>query len=155
MNNITGGNTGKNTFRVERRNEMVESVNSQNQVFHFIDLNYLKEDIFFHGWIGNRTDEQIKAVIEGHFIELFEKYRCTKTLIQNEAMTGSFSGLNIWVADYFMPKMISMGLKYNAVVLPKNLFAQLSVADWDNKITGFTSRNFKSSEEALTWLRSI
>jgi hypothetical protein len=53
-----------------------------------------------------------------------------------------------------MPKLIGLGLKNNAVVLPQNIFAQLAVEDWDKKVGGFVSRNFGSVSDAINWLKS-
>lgn len=151
-------NTSKNAtstqldFKVVETNNKIESINKAKQVFHFIDLDYLKKGIIFHGWIGYRSNDQIKAVLDGHFIDLYSKYKCKKMLIENTQMTGSFSAINDWLGSYFMPKMINMGLTSNAVVLPKNVFAQLAVEDWDQKVGGFTTRNFDSIDNALKWL---
>jgi hypothetical protein len=145
----------KTEFKVEKKGEVYQSINKMGQVFHFLDLNYLKEGIFYHGWIGYRTNEQIKEVLDGHFMELYRKQKCTKMMIENSKMTGTFAALNDWLNTYFMPKMINQGLTHNAVVFPENVFAQLSVEDWDQKVGGFHNKSFKSISEALSWLRSV
>lgn len=76
-------------------------------------------------------------------------------IIENSRMSGSFNEINDWLATYFMPKMIEIGLKNNAVVLPQNIFAQLAVEEWDKKVGGFTTRNFGSVNDALNWLRTV
>jgi hypothetical protein len=124
-------------------------------MFHFIDLNYKKDGIFFHGWVDYRTNEQIKEVLDGHFIDMFRTSGCKKMLIENTKMTGSFSGINDWLGEYFMPKMIKMGLTANAVVLPSDIFSQLAVEDWDEKVRGFVTRNFGNLNEGLNWLKSL
>ena len=142
-------------FKVVEDGNLIKSINRQGKMFHFIDLNYKKDGIFFHGWVDYRTNDQIKEVLDGHFIELFKTSGCKKSLIENSKMTGSFSGINDWLGEYFMPKMIGMGLTSNAVVLPADIFSQLAVEDWDEKTTGFVNRNFGDLNEAVNWLKSL
>jgi len=142
-------------FKVVQDGKIIKSYNRMGQEFHFMDLNYLSDGIIFHGWVGFRSAEQLKEVLDGHFFDIFATNKCPKMLINNVAMTGSFSSVNDWLATDFMPRMINKGLKDNAVILPSNLFASLAVEDWDQKVGGFTTRNFKSIDEGLTWLRSI
>ena len=144
----------KDDFKVVQRGQMIESITKLNQTFHFIDLSYAKQGIFFHGWIGYRTTDQIKQVLDGHFMDLYMQYKCKSMLIENTRMSGSFADINDWLAGYFMPKMIGFGLKNNAVVLPQNIFAQLGVEDWDKKVGCFVSRNFGSVSDAINWLKT-
>lgn len=142
-------------FKVVQEGDIVKSINGRGKVFHFIDLSYKKEGIFFHGWIDYRTNEQIKDVLDGHFIEIYKSSGCKKMLIENTRMTGSFSGINEWLGEYFMPKMINMGLSSNAVVLPGDIFSKLAVEDWDEKVSGFVTRNFGDLNEAVGWLKAL
>jgi len=142
-------------FRVIEDGNLIKSLNRQGKMFHFIDLNYKKDGIFFHGWVDYRTNEQIKEVLDGHFLDMYRTSGCKKMLIENTRMTGSFSGINDWLGEYFMPKMIRMGLSSNAVVLPADIFSQLAVEDWDEKVTGFVTRNFGNLNEAVNWLKSL
>jgi hypothetical protein len=131
---------------------MVESVNKLNQVFHFVDLSYTKVDIFYQGWIGYRSIEQMKDVLEGHFVKLFQENPCKSMLMEGSRMSGSFSDINNWFAMTYMPKLMNLGLKNIAVVLPENIFAQLATKDWTKKLRGFNVKTFSSLSEALTWV---
>ena len=142
-------------FRVIQEGHKILSLHRSGEVFHFIDQNYLNRGILFHGWVGYRKNEQIIEVLEGHFWDTFMKFPCKKMLIENSKMTGSFSGINEWLSNTFMPRMIENGLTHNAVVFPANIFAQLAVEDWDQKVGGFHNRSFKSESEALTWLKMV
>lgn len=145
----------KNGFKVIQEEHKILSLQKTGEAFHFIDQNYLNRGILFHGWIGYRKKEQIIEVLEGHFWDTFIKYPCKKMLIENSKMTGSFSGINNWLTNTFMPRMIEKGLKQCAVVYPANIFAQLAVEDWDQKVGGFHNKSFKSEGEALTWLKMV
>ncbi|MFT3738026.1 MAG: hypothetical protein QM786_04660 [Breznakibacter sp.] len=143
----------KSGFKVVQDGKIIKSYNRMGQEFHFMDLSYLSDGIILHGWVGFRSGEQIKEVLDGHFFDIYSKSPCKKMLINNSQMTGSFSMVNDWLANIFMPKMIDLGLKDNAVVLPANVFASLAVEDWDQKVGGFTTKNFKSLDEGLAWLK--
>lgn len=145
----------KTQFKIVKEGQIYRSINKADEVFHFLDLNYLNEGIFYHGWLGYRTNDQIKEVLDGHFIEIYMKHKCKKMLIENSKMTGTFAAINDWLNTYFMPKMINEGLSSTAVVFPQNVFAHMAVEGWDQKVGGFHNKSFKSIPEALTWLRSV
>ena len=149
---IREATTQINDFRIVKLGTMVESVNKLNQVFHFVDLSYTKVDIFYQGWIGYRSIEQMKDVLEGHFIKVFAENPCKSMLMESSRMSGSFSDINNWFAMTYMPKLMNLGLKNIAVVLPENIFAQLAMNDWTKKLRGFNVKTFSSLSEALTWV---
>jgi hypothetical protein len=145
---------GKDDYKVVQRGDMIESINRLNQVFHYLDLSYIKQNIFFHGWIGFRTNEQFKAVQDDHVLKLFQQFNCRNALVECTKMSGSFDEANDWLAGYYMPKLISAGLRNVAIVLPQNIFAQMAVEEWDKKVGGFTSRNFGTLNNAINWLKT-
>jgi hypothetical protein len=146
--------TQKDDFKVVQRGNMVESINKLNQVFHYIDLSYLSQGIFYQGWVGFRTTEQMKAVLEGHAMTILSKNKIKGSLVDSVKMSGSFNEANDWLANVYMPKLVAMGLRKTAVVLPLNIFAQMAVDEWDKKVGGFESRNFGSVSDAIQWLKS-
>lgn len=147
--------TSKDDFKVIQTGQIVDSINQANQVFHTIDLSYAKEGIMYHSWIGYRSNDQLKQVLDGHFVKFYEQNKFKKMVIEISKMSGSFDAANDWMATYFMPKLVKLGLAYSAVVVPANVFAQVSTEEWNKKVGGFTTRSFGSSKDALTWLRSV
>lgn len=146
--------TGKDDYRVVQRGNMVESINKLNQVFHYIDLSYIPKGIIFQGWVGFRSTDQMKGVLEGHFMDIYKKNLCKGAIVESTKMSGSFNDATDWLAGTYMPKLHKMGLMRVGIVLPHNIFAQMAVDEWDKKIEGFVSRNFGSVSDALTWLKS-
>lgn len=144
----------KDDYRVVQKGDIIESINKLNHVFHIIDLSYLKKGILYHAWNGFRTTEQLKGVLDGHFIDVFKKYRLQYALVDSTRMCGSFNDANEWLANNYMPRLTKLGLLKVAVVLPHNIFAQMAVDEWDKKVEGFQSRNFGTVTEAVTWLLS-
>jgi hypothetical protein len=53
----------KSGFKVVQHGDVIQSYNKMGQVFHFIDTSYLREGIYYHGWIGYRSNEQIIEVL--------------------------------------------------------------------------------------------
>jgi hypothetical protein len=147
--------TLKDDFKVVQKGDIIESINRLDQVFHYIDLSYIKQGIFLHGWVGFRTTDQFKAVHDGHVLKLFQQFNCKNAIVECTRMSGSFDEANDWLAGYYMPKLILSGLHNVGVVLPQNILAQMAVEEWDKKVGGFTSRNFGSLNDALNWLKTV
>ena len=76
----------------------------------------------------------------------------TKWLADLRNMKGSFDGSRDWMIQEIMPKLIQGGLLFEAIVLPKNIFAKLSTRDAIMKIENFELRQFDDLEEANAWL---
>lgn len=131
----------------------IQTINRAEQLIHSIELDYVPYQILVHRWIGYRTNEQFKEIIDGHFMDLFRKNRCTKVVVDISEMTGTFNGINDWMAEYLMPKLVTLGFRASAVILPKNIFVKLSADEWEEKTSGFTNRNFEKFPDALIWLK--
>lgn len=132
---------------------VIETINTAEQIIHRIELSEVSNEILIHRWTGYRTSEQFKDITDGHFIELFEQHKCKKILVDISNMTGTFASVNNWMAEYLMPKLMGFGFRASAVILPKNIFVQLSAQQWEEKTTGFVNGNFDTNEKALPWLR--
>ena len=76
----------------------------------------------------------------------------TKWLADLRDMHGSFDGSRDWMTQEIMPKLIQNGLLFEAIVLPKNIFAKLSTRDAIMKIANFELRQFDNVEAAKAWL---
>jgi hypothetical protein len=142
-------------FKVIRRQHYIETVNNLNQMVHYIDLSYAKADILFHGWVGFRTNDQMKEILNGHFRDVFDDYRCKCMLTDCSRMKGSFSEINEWYISSFMPELASLGLQYNAIILPVDNLAQISVRDWKEKCKVVKSVTFNSLSDAINWLALV
>ena len=139
-------------FKTIRKRSYIETYNNLNQLIHYIDLTYVKAGIFFHGWVGFRSNDQMKEILQGHFLEIFTESNCDKILMDCSKMKGSFIDINTWYAEAFMPNLVNLGLKHHAIVKPNDNFAQLAFRDWSNKINGFKNNSFATLGEAINWL---
>lgn len=145
-------NQVKNGFKVVKNGDLIRSVNKMGQAFHTIDLSFANKGIFFHAWEGYRTNDQFIEVLQGHFFEFFTKYKNSKMLTETSKMTGTFAAANEWLTKEFTPKLIGLGVTKHAVVLASNIFAQLAAEEWEQKVSGFSNRNFGNLNDALRWL---
>jgi hypothetical protein len=142
-------------FKVIKRQYYIETMNHLNQLIHYIDLSYTKADILYHGWVGYRTNDQMKEILTGHFRDIFDDYRCKNMLTDYTKSKGNFKYINDWYTQKLMPEFISLGLKNNANIFPAENYAQLAVKDWNNKVKGIKNMTFDSLSDALTWLALI
>lgn len=142
-------------FKVIRKQNFVDTYNNLNQQMHYIDLSFAKVSIFHNGWVGFRTNTQMKEILEGHFYEFFDDYRCQNLLTDCSKMKGSFIDIVEWLTDEFMPQLGEMGLKNHSIVLPFDSFAQLTVKDWVKRSQAIKTKAFATLSEAINWLALI
>lgn len=84
-----------------------------------------------------------------------EQNKSTKWLADLSHIEGSFEESREWIAKNVVPRAMKLGLKYEALVLPKNIFAMLSVQETLVNIEGLEIRIFGDTKEAVAWLNSI
>jgi hypothetical protein len=142
-------------FKVIKKQNFVETYNNLNQQLHFIDLSFAKVGIFHHGWVGFRTNSQMKEILEGHFYEFYDELRCPCLLTDCTKMRGSFIDLVEWLTGSFMPSMAELGLKNHSIVLPMDAFAQLTIKDWIKRSSNIKTKAFPTLSEAINWLALV
>jgi hypothetical protein len=144
----------KSGISVVKKGNIVETYNKAQKVIHTIDLSNVGLKILIHSWLGFRTAEEFIEICDGHLYDLFKSNGCKKIIVDISKMTGSFDSVNDWMANTYMPKLMKIGFNCSAVVLPKDVFAQISVENWEQKVSGFTTRNFGDLNAALNWIKA-
>jgi len=139
-------------FKVLYRQHFIETVDQSGQVIHYIDLSYAKADIIYHGWVGYRTNIQMKEILAGHFRDIYNDYRCRCMLTDCSKMKGDFSEAVEWYNSSLGPDLASLGLEYNAIILPNDNLAQISVREWQKNSRGFKNVTFAGLNDAINWL---
>ena len=142
-----------NGLTVIQKGNIVETTNKAQKVIHTMDLSYISSKVMVHSWIGFRTSDEFMEICDGHFLSLFKANGCKKILVDISKMTGSFDGVNDWMASQFMPKLVSLGFNCSAVILPSDIFSKISADSWESKVSGFTTRNFGDFNSGLGWLK--
>jgi hypothetical protein len=141
---------------VNSDDDFIYVYNAQGRQIVEINIHLLSEGILNDTWYGVVFDEEYIAFLDGIYYEIFGSIKFTKKLCNIKNLEGSFDGINEWIYKIYHPKFISNGLKYNALVKPEELCAQLSLEFYMEKINNLTleSQTFDSQEDALAWLGS-
>jgi hypothetical protein len=120
---------------------------------HFYQLKEYPH-ILLQEWKGFCMPKELK---EGHqkVIDLVIEHHFTHLISVIVELEGSFDEVNEWFLKEFNPKMVALGMKYEAIIQSQNLFSQLSaeelVENSELKEIGYYMRLFDSIENALEW----
>ena len=153
MNVMTVTNTG---ITIQKKENKIESYNSKGQLIHLIDGKETADKVAIHRWFGTASNEEIKQIFDGHFYEFLEREKVKKILVDTSKMNGFFDGVNSWLAEYYIPKLLKIGVKHNAFLLSEEFYLHLATDDLDEGLeTPFVTHIFGSEAKALQWLKSV
>lgn len=85
-------------------------------------------------------------------LENIREFRAKKWLADLSRIEGDFSFAKSFIAETVVPRAMKYGLEYEALVLPNNIFAMLSVQEALQKINDLEIRIFGTVEDAKDWL---
>lgn len=106
-------------------------------------------------WTGDfESQENLRRGLE-LVLQNIEKNKSAKWLADLSQIEGSFEESRGWITNNVVPRAMKLGLKYEALVLPKNIFAMLSVQETLIEIEGLKIRTFGDTHEAIAWLNSL
>lgn len=143
------------SISIQQKDNRIESYNTKGQLIHVIENKELPSKIAIHRWFGSVTNEEIKEIMDGHFYTFLEQNKSNKILVDTSKMNSFFDGVNQWLAEYYIPKLLKIGTKHNAYLLSEEFYAYLA-ADLDEPIeSNFVTHMFGSEESALRWLKSF
>jgi hypothetical protein len=105
-------------------------------------------------WVGNfETKENFKAGLNLVLANI-TKNRSKKWLADLTKIEGDFSPMKDYILEVIVPEAKKVGLRYEAVVLPFNIFAMLSVQSTVDEFEDFAIKIFLTVDDATTWLKS-
>ncbi|WP_299456410.1 hypothetical protein [uncultured Microscilla sp.] len=106
-------------------------------------------------WQGFQKIERSKAGMLKE-LEVLKATGRNKVLNYNTAIKGPYPvGIDKWIAEEWMPKAESLGLKYAATIVSSNIFASLSAEQTEMAFNGITYKNFEDEGAAIRWLSSV
>ncbi|WP_224996073.1 hypothetical protein [Cesiribacter sp. SM1] len=119
----------------------------------FVSLTFIpEEEYIFVGWDGYLDLEMVKQGSE-ELLAMIEETKSQKTLICNKKITGPWNKANSWYAASWNPRAKKAGLKYMAVVVSDNIFAQLSLQGFEKVCNGnYSVFCHNDAEVAREWL---
>jgi hypothetical protein len=126
--------------------------NTKNLVAE-VSLKYSKEGVYTDVWFGFVTDPEYKEIMGGVYLDYFKESKNTKKLCNTLKLVGGMEDTTAaWFNQSLLPKLLEAGLQYNAMVIPEDVFANLSLTD--NFNVEEYMKFFPSETEALSWLKS-
>lgn len=128
--------------------------NSFGDVFVTIEINEelnCIQDTWGHPF---ETQENFRNALEV-IVDLLKKHNLQKWLADLREMKGSWDFNRNWMVDELMPKARKAGLKYEAIVVPKQIFSKLSTVETISLLEGYEIRQFDDIEKAKTWLKEV
>ncbi len=88
-------------------------------------------------------------------IDLVTEYKFTHLISEITEFEGAFDEMNDWFTNVFNPKMVELGMTYEAIIQGTDLFSQLSAEELAENTElseiGYHLRLFDSVEKGLEW----
>lgn len=106
---------------------------------------------------SNMTKDVYKAEMK-NYLQVVEEYEPTRLLIDcREFYFPIEPEIQEWIDKNIFPKVLNVGVKYVAIVIPSELIANLSVQQAMEEQEGlkFTTRYFDNREDAKKWVVAI
>jgi hypothetical protein len=155
-NNHVSTHQTKTGIAIQYAGDIIETYNKSGRLIHAIDTKEALNKIIIHRWFGSATDEEVKEIFDKHFFEFLQAGGHTKIIVDTSRMNGFFDGVNNWLAEYFIPKLLTIGVKHNAFLVSEDFYADMGGDDLDEGVQSmFVTRIFDSEEKALKWLRAV
>lgn len=131
-----------------------EFKNSSNHTYATIEYDEENKCISdtWEGMFG--TQENFRKVLV-YIVAAVQERKVTSWLADLSKMNGSFDGSKKWIIETVVPAVITAGLQFEAIVLPKNIFSKLSAKEAIMKIHNFELRQFDDLDQAKTWLKEV
>jgi len=127
-------------------------INSFDKVYLTIEFDPANNWIY-NNWVGVLPTER---VIQGcqATIDFLQEHRTPLMLNDNREVIGSWNSANDWIAQNWVPQVITLGLRRFAIVLSPGIFGQTSAEEMVTRVgTQLEMRLFKDIELAQNWLR--
>ena len=143
----------KNGLRYEAQGNAVHIFNNLDEKIAELNLKYTSDGIYNDVWFGFVTGEEYKEVMDGAYLDYFIKTKCTKKICNTLNLKGGMDPETTeWFGTTLLPKLLNAGMKYNALIIPEDIFAQQTMEEFQNNDLG---RLFPSEEKALSWIKSV
>ena len=146
----------KNGLRYEQKGEAILIFNKLNEKIAELNLAHRNLGIYNDAWFGFVTGEEYKEIMDGPYYFYFAESKCSKKMCNTLGLEGGMEPeTSEWFNNYLFPKMLNAGLKYNAIVIPENIFAQQTMEDFEANLGNKLARLFPNETEATNWLNSV
>ncbi|HAI75980.1 MAG TPA: hypothetical protein DCM08_06990 [Microscillaceae bacterium] len=108
-------------------------------------------------WKDYQTVEQIKTGME-ELLLVFKKTGCGFAINDLRSSKGTFTAVNSWLANEWMPRALEAGYTLCAMVYPADIFTKFAVSDLARKyeksgLTQFKLNSFDDINKAIQWIK--
>lgn len=146
----------KTGLAIQYKSNSIETYNKVGKLIHIIDMKEASDKIVIHRWFGVASDEEVKEIFDGHLFEYIRSGGHTKLVADTSKMDGFFDGVNAWLAEYYIPKLLKAGVKHNAFLVSEEFFSYLTDEGYEGAVESlFTTQMFGKEEKAIDWLKSV
>lgn len=134
-------------------NEKMDFRNANEEVYCTVEFDSDARWVFdfWQGLFG--TQENFKRPVL-YWKELVVKHNTPRGLTDVSRMVGGYDSSKEWMQKEIMPLVIKAGLRYHAMVIPKNIFAKLSTNDYKMAVKDYEVQLFDDIDKAKAWLKS-
>jgi len=140
-------------LKYEKNGDAITVKNKMNELVAELSWRYINQGVYNDVWFGYVTSEEYKEIMQGAYLDYFRDSKTHKKLCNTlKLTTGMEDETAAWFNATLLPQLIEAGLQYNALVIPENIFAQLSLTENFNSEGYF--KMFPSEQDALNWLKS-
>lgn len=127
----------------------MKEVNEKHLVLEFDE----KLGCIIQTWIGFAGTEKFRAGVE-KTNELFRRTKSKKFIVDGSGAAVVKQEDTEWAAKTAIPLAIQNGLKYYALIVPKNLFSQISLQHFKSSLNqpSLEVQLFDDITKAKTWM---
>jgi hypothetical protein len=108
-------------------------------------------------WLGFVDVDQMRVVIE-YLLAHSREYQLpvARCISDFSTFEGGFSETVEWFVNEFLPKVIPMGFRGEAVIVPKDFFAELTIEDYRDSAQQLACEHvyFRTLAEGMAWLEA-
>jgi hypothetical protein len=143
-------------LKITSDDEIITVQNRFGDIIVQLDLRLSGEGILTDVWHGFVTAEEYRIIMDGILIDAFAATGCSMKICNTQNLKiGMDSETSAWYTSRFLPKLVASGLKYNAIIMPKDTYARESMEYFERNLTNNYAMIFSSFDIALLWVRSL
>lgn len=143
-------------LKYKQENAKIVIYNSIDVKIAELNLQYAQEKIYNDSWFGFVTEEEFKEVMAGAYLDYFVMSKCTKKVCNTLSLEGGMDEeTSRWFNNELFPKLKNAGIRYNALVIPEDIFAQQTIEEFESNLGNDFGRLFPSFDKALSWLKTV
>jgi hypothetical protein len=135
------------------KKDVVELKNSKSNAYvsvYYDDTLKATVDV----WVGNFESQEYFIKGLGCVLDNIKKFKSEKWLADLSKIEGDFGFVKEYIPKNVLPRAIQFGLKYEALVLPYDIFSMLAVQSTMEEVSGLVICLFDNVQEAVEWLNS-